>query len=243
MRYLTIKNYSKHQHYKDRRPPWIKLHVEVLDDYAFACLQDASKAHLMLLWVLASKLDNRIPYDLPFLSRKLGATSPIDVEELVLQGFIEVSQDDGKMLAPRKQSAMPETETETETETDSPLRSAAVRKVVKASGLDVLPKALCDAAYEAFVRRIGSVEYPRFRKALLPIYRAKTADHPTAEQLVSGVEAFAEAREASDPKWLGSYTVEKFAQSLHTYVRLGGMPHVDEWGEPTERGRMGGVLT
>ena len=116
MRYLSVKNFAKHQHYKDRRPPWIKLHVEVLDDYAFACLQDASKAHLMLLWVLASKLDNRIPYDLSFLSRKLGCTSPIDIDELVLQGFIEVSQDDSKPLASRKQSAMPETETETETD-------------------------------------------------------------------------------------------------------------------------------
>lgn len=119
MRYLSIKTFSKYQHYKDRRPPWIKLHVEVLDDYAFTCLQDASKAHLMLLWVLASKMDNRIPYDLAFLSRKLGATSPVDLEELVLQGFIEVSQDDGKALAPRKQSAMPETEGETEAEGES----------------------------------------------------------------------------------------------------------------------------
>ena len=76
VRYLSVKNFAKHQHYKDRRPPWIKLHVEVLDDYAFACLQDASKAHLMLLWVLASKLDNRIPYDLSFLSRKLGCMDP-----------------------------------------------------------------------------------------------------------------------------------------------------------------------
>lgn len=121
MRYLVVKNFAKHQHYKDRRPPWIKLHVEVLDDYAFACLRDASKAHLMLLWVLASKLDNRIPYDLGFLARKLGATEPVDVEELVLQGFIEVTQDDSAVLAPRKQSAMPETEGETEAESETEL--------------------------------------------------------------------------------------------------------------------------
>ena len=118
MRYLSIKNFKKHQHYTNRRPPWIKLHAEVLDDYAFACLQDASKAHLMLLWVLASKMDNRIPYDLPFLAKKLGATSPIDVEELVLQGFITVTQDDSTPLAERTQSAMPEAEREAETETE-----------------------------------------------------------------------------------------------------------------------------
>ena len=53
MRYLSIKNHKAHQHYKNRRPPWIKLHVAILDDYAFSCLQDASKVHLLLLGVLA----------------------------------------------------------------------------------------------------------------------------------------------------------------------------------------------
>lgn len=114
MRYLSIKNLQKYQHYRDRRPPWIKLHAAIFDDYAFQCLQDASKAHLMLLWLLASQVDNRIPYDLDFICRKLGTTSPVDMEELILQGFIEVSQDDGKTLAPRKQMPIAETETEAE---------------------------------------------------------------------------------------------------------------------------------
>jgi hypothetical protein len=116
MQFLRVKNLEKHQHYKDRRPPWIKLHSEVLDDYAFSCLQDASKAHLMLLWVLASRLENRIPYDVEWITRQIGAASPVDVEELISQGFIAVFEDASVTLAPRKQSAMPETETETETE-------------------------------------------------------------------------------------------------------------------------------
>ena len=28
-----VKNWSKFQHYKNRNPPWIRLHVEILDDY------------------------------------------------------------------------------------------------------------------------------------------------------------------------------------------------------------------
>jgi hypothetical protein len=119
VRYLSIRNFDQYQHYKDRRPPWIKLHASVLDDYAFSCLQDASKAHLMLLWVLASKLDNRIPYDLAFLSKKLGATSAIDIEELVLHGFVDILQEDSAPLADRKHPAMPEAYTE-ETETQPP---------------------------------------------------------------------------------------------------------------------------
>lgn len=116
MQCLRVKNLEKHQHYKDRRPPWIKLHAEVLDDYKFSRLQDASKAHLMLLWVLASRLDNRIPYDLPWITQQINATQPVDVDELVALEFIEVFDDGSKTLAPRKQSAMPETEGETEKE-------------------------------------------------------------------------------------------------------------------------------
>ena len=120
MRYLRVKNLEKHQHYKDRRPPWIKLHAEVLNDYAFTCLQDASKAHLMLLWVLASRLDNKIPYDLAWITQQIGANGPVDMEELILQGFMEVFDDGSKLLAPRKRSAMPETETERETDSSAP---------------------------------------------------------------------------------------------------------------------------
>jgi hypothetical protein len=156
MRYLSIKNLKKYQHYKDRRPPWIKLHAEVLDDYAFTCLQDASKAHLMLLWVLASRMDNRIPYDLAWITQKLGANAPIDLEELILQGFIEVSQDDSTALAPRKQSAMPETETETETEKASAprLRGAKRPKLERPSG-DSWVARLGDH----WIAKVGNVKY------------------------------------------------------------------------------------
>lgn len=123
--YLRVKNLSKHQHYKDRRPPWIKLHAEVLDDYAFACLQDASKVHLMLIWVLASRMDNRIPNDPAWIARKINATETVDVDALVSAGFIEVCGEDGgpasAPLASRKQTAMPETEAETEAETEKDL--------------------------------------------------------------------------------------------------------------------------
>jgi hypothetical protein len=31
VQYFTVKNWLKHQHYKDRRPPWIKLHLSRID--------------------------------------------------------------------------------------------------------------------------------------------------------------------------------------------------------------------
>lgn len=88
MRYLAIKNLAQYQHYKDRRPPWIKLHAAVLDDYAFACLPDESKAHLMLLWLVASQVDNKIPWDDRWIASKVQASSSVDIEALVNAGFL-----------------------------------------------------------------------------------------------------------------------------------------------------------
>ena len=41
-----VKNFGEYQHYKERNPPWIKIHSKILRDYTLAeCLQDASKLH------------------------------------------------------------------------------------------------------------------------------------------------------------------------------------------------------
>lgn len=89
MRYLSIKNYAKHQHYKDRRPPWIKLHVSLLDDYDFILLPDEMKGHLMLLWALASQMDNKIPHDVRWITQRIGARTDVDVDGLMERGFLE----------------------------------------------------------------------------------------------------------------------------------------------------------
>jgi hypothetical protein len=103
--YLRVKKWSEFQHYKDRNPPWIKLHRAILDDYEFSCLQDASKAHLMLIWVFASQNDGRIPEDANFLQRKLGLSKPPDLEILINHGFLILEQDASNTLAEGKQDA------------------------------------------------------------------------------------------------------------------------------------------
>jgi len=116
MQYLTIKNWKNHQHYKDRDPPWIKLHRSLLNDYTFLRLQDASKLHLILIWLFASQSGGRIPNDTKFIQQRIGCSSPPNLKVLIESGFLIVEQDASKTLADCKQSAMPETETETETE-------------------------------------------------------------------------------------------------------------------------------
>lgn len=93
MRYLRVKNWSEFQHYKDRNPPWIKLHRTLLDDYEFSRLQDASKAHLMLIWLFASQKDGLIPDDPAFLKKKLGLEKEPNLKLLISHGLLIPEQD------------------------------------------------------------------------------------------------------------------------------------------------------
>ena len=125
VQYFRVVNLEKYQHYTKRNPPWIKLHASTLEDYDFARLQDASKMHLCAIWLLASRTDNKIPYDAEWIAKRINATADVDLAALEHAGFIEVIGYDSNTLAPRTQSAAPETEDrervrEQRTETDPP---------------------------------------------------------------------------------------------------------------------------
>ncbi|NKE69865.1 hypothetical protein [Candidatus Manganitrophus noduliformans] len=94
-----VVNFEKFQHYKDRNPPWIKLHNTLLDSYEFGCLQDASKAHLLLIWLLASRHNNRLPLDEKWISERIQAKKNVDLDELIKLKFIECYDECGMLLA------------------------------------------------------------------------------------------------------------------------------------------------
>ena len=55
---LKMNNWSSHQSYKDRKPPWIRLHKTMLDDYEFHMMSVSARALLPMLWLLASEDDD-----------------------------------------------------------------------------------------------------------------------------------------------------------------------------------------
>lgn len=117
--YLSIPNWDDLQHYKDRTPPWIKLHNELLENYEFECLPDASKAHLLCIWLLASRTENKIKSDSRWIQRKIGANSDVDIDGLVKAGFLQLNQevidckqDASNMPQVMGQDAIPEREGE-----------------------------------------------------------------------------------------------------------------------------------
>jgi hypothetical protein len=117
--YISVKNWEKFQHYHNRRPPWIKLYVTLIDndDPSYSALPDVSKILLVHLWLLASRHENKIPLLLPWLEARLNLSEKPDLQPLVKSGFITIHpKDASKALAACYQDARPETETETEGE-------------------------------------------------------------------------------------------------------------------------------
>lgn len=94
MKTFSVKNFEKFQHYKDRAPPWIKLYNGLLEDYDFGGLPDASKMHLIAIWLLASRSENKIPYDPKWVSNRINATEPVDLDLLARRGFILIIQEE-----------------------------------------------------------------------------------------------------------------------------------------------------
>lgn len=84
---LVIKDWSKHQHYKDRRPPWIKLYGALLDDSDFLALPEATQAQLIKLWLLASRMGHPLPDSPKLLAGKIGANR-IDLDSLFASGLL-----------------------------------------------------------------------------------------------------------------------------------------------------------
>lgn len=87
---FSVKNWDEFQHYKDRNPPWIKLHNHLLDDYEFEMLGDAAKGHLLCIWMLASRTKNEMPLDDKWITKKIGASTKVNLEALVSSGFLVV---------------------------------------------------------------------------------------------------------------------------------------------------------
>lgn len=130
---LIPKKWSEFQHYKDRLPPWIKLHHDLLRDRDFMCLPLASKAIAPLLWLLASESKDGV-----FDASMDELVFRLHLSEKDIQAGLKPLMDKGfflnasTMLAECYQVAIPETETETETETKASLYSKEFESFWKA---------------------------------------------------------------------------------------------------------------
>jgi hypothetical protein len=61
--YLSVREWARHRHYSNRALPWIKIHVERLDDDELTGLPTATRLFADLVLLLAARMDNLIPND------------------------------------------------------------------------------------------------------------------------------------------------------------------------------------
>jgi hypothetical protein len=141
---MKIRNWSKFQHFKDRRPPWVKLYRDILDDIEWHRLDGDSAKHLVMLWLLASEGDEGELPSIDEIAFRLRITEK-QAKTTVSKLSHWVIQDDITAISPRYQSDRPETETETEKEAETegaPRQNGDAKKTRKP---DLLFEAIANA--------------------------------------------------------------------------------------------------
>lgn len=113
---MRIKNWKRFQHFKDRKPPWIKLYRDLLDDIEWHELNGDTAKVLVMVWLIASETDEGQLPDIKELAFRLRLS-----EKATLQHVTRLShwmlQDDIKMISEGYQDGSLETEGEKEKET------------------------------------------------------------------------------------------------------------------------------
>lgn len=142
-----VKGWEKFQHFKDRKPPWIKLYRDILDDKQWHDLEPVAAKFLVMLWLIASEEDGGMLPDSAELAFRL-RMSVRDVDKtisklshwLVRTDITPIStrhQDDDAMKAlARSQEREGELETEAEREALSQF-SSKHRQAIKAKRPDL----------------------------------------------------------------------------------------------------------
>lgn len=113
---IRIKDWHKFQHFKDRRPPWVKLYRDLLDDLEWHDLDPAAAKALVMLWLIASEYEGALPEGrvLAFRLR----VSEVECNSLILQLSHWLERDDNSAISSGYQADRTEIETEGETETE-----------------------------------------------------------------------------------------------------------------------------
>lgn len=120
---MRIKNWNKFQHFKDRKPIWIKLYRDLLDDLNWHELDGKSAKALVMIWLIASENFGKLP-ELKSLAFRL-RMSEKDTKDIVTKLSAWLEHDDINTISDQYQDDMPEkrreeTDKEKEKETDTP---------------------------------------------------------------------------------------------------------------------------
>lgn len=165
MKTYQIKGWNKFQHFKDRRPPWIKLYRDILDDPEWHELRPEAAKALVMIWLIASEDSGSLPEARKIAFRlRLPENKTIQLLNELKHWLIQVNinlissgyQDDTPERAGEETETERETESETEGETETEARARKCSKFSPA----VIPD--CLKAVEGFENAFA--EYLKARK-------------------------------------------------------------------------------
>jgi hypothetical protein len=161
VKHIRVVNLDRFQHYKTRRPPWVKLYRRILEDPDWESLSDGAFRLAIALLLLASELENRIPYRLSWIKKRAGiatrkSTIRALLDEVKSAGFVEVVDDSEDQ---RKHSATPEKETDRNTTYSSGQRGKVGRVLMLWENVTRKPPP--PAAVARWIKDIGEEELHR----------------------------------------------------------------------------------
>jgi hypothetical protein len=116
---MKIKNWKRFQHFKDRKPVWIKVYTDLLNDLDWYKLDGDAAKLLVGLWLLASEdpdQNGELP-DIETIAFRLKIPEA-KVKQHVTKLDHWLYQDDINLISSRYQVDILETETEREIETE-----------------------------------------------------------------------------------------------------------------------------
>jgi len=138
---IIINHWDKFQQYKDRRPNWIKLLIEIIDEFdadgnpkKFHKMPDSAKLTFILLACLRANYNSYIPYpNNKWLKTRLGI-GKLDLQPVIDAGFISINTNPVQNCTELYEKDTPERENRDreqreriETETDSSDRKNPVK--------------------------------------------------------------------------------------------------------------------
>jgi hypothetical protein len=168
---FRARNWDSFQSYKDRNPPWIRLHKRLIDDINFQKMNADARALLPMIWLLISEDADpvsgmlRLGYEeLSFRLRQPEKIIKAAMQEIVKAGFLERINDDNTECYINDTEVLrnchPETETETETET----YTEADKKQTKKIDSVTLPDWIPIDAWDGFCKMRGKTFTPHAKQ-------------------------------------------------------------------------------
>ena len=190
---IKVKDWNKFQHFKDRKPPWIKLYRDLLDDLEWHELDPVAAKALVAIWLIASESDGELP-EMKKLAFRLRVTEKQAIS-IVSQLDHWLIQDDINLISDRYQSDSLEIETETYSkETETYRKEGEAKKLISSKKPRVTSSAEFDKFWMVYPRKVN--------KGLAMKAWEKAASKAAPALIIAAVEAWKVSVDFPDPDFI-----------------------------------------